>query len=156
MSNSSVKKLINSLNVPLKKDNIKKRSMHKSVNKAINMQLIREINNSSKMQTRGMACVHSGRLKPKAPKPKVTDTDVSNILIFYMSFDESKVKPTDSHCHSQFQLANDTGNPWVRTSLPGPRPDCTRTAGCGSLRSQVFCWVSIGLRVWVWVPVLEG
>ena len=78
MSNLFIKKLINSLNVPLKKDNIKNRSMHKSVNKAINMQLIREINNSSKMQTRGMACVHSGRLKPKAPKPKVTDTDVSN------------------------------------------------------------------------------
>ena len=77
MSNLFIKNLINSLNVPLKKDNIKNRFMHKSVNKAINMQLIRGINNPLNIQKRGMACYHGGNFNVKAPKPKVNDTDTS-------------------------------------------------------------------------------
>ena len=79
LTNISRKISINSLNFYLTKDKIKFRSMHKSVNKVVNLQLIKGISDSLKMQTRGMACYHGGNFKFRAPKPKVNDTDTSRL-----------------------------------------------------------------------------
>lgn len=63
--------------IVLKVESIKIRNMHRSTNKVINMNLIRQNNTTLQCNSRNMSCYHGTTLKARVPKPKVTDTDTS-------------------------------------------------------------------------------